>query len=84
MSNVETMQAKSKEDILIEDGTDTIYLVRDIGLDGGFGIGIQNDGGFTCCLTTPKQWEEMKQKVDAFVKSRYGATNVDAQINPEQ
>jgi hypothetical protein len=83
MSEVETMQAKSKEDVLIEDGEASLYLVRDIGFDGGFGIGVQNGGGFSCVFATPDCWEKAKAKVDAFVKTKFGAGNVDTPINTE-
>lgn len=57
---------KTNDDVLVDDGSGQIYLVRDTGFPKGFAIGIRDGSGFSTVLLTVEQWDEMKAKVDKF------------------
>lgn len=69
---IDTMTPEKNEDILIDDGSAQLGLVRaehvHLG-DDVFGFCAMDGGGFTGIIVTIEQWEEMKQKVDNYVKT---------------
>jgi len=67
---VRTFTSDAPEDILYNDCDNTITLIRDIGIEGGFGISVADGGGFTGVLFAPEQWREMNAKVEAFMKEK--------------
>lgn len=55
--------------VLVNDGHAHLSLAKDVGLGKDtFGIVAVDDGGFTLVILTKESWEEMKKKVDDFLK----------------
>jgi hypothetical protein len=70
---IEVMGEDAKEDdVLLSDETGTtVTLVRKSNWDEkAFGFRIDDGGGFTGIILLPEQWVRMRDKVDAFLKSR--------------
>jgi len=67
---VKTFTSEAPEDLLYDDCDNTITLIRDVGIEGGFGISVADGGGFTGVLFAPEQWREMNAKVEAFMKEK--------------
>jgi hypothetical protein len=69
MDSVEVFLGENEDDVLLNDGSAQMHLIREVHLGKGvFGFSAVDGGGFTGIIVTAKCWEAMKAKVDAFLK----------------
>lgn len=68
---VEVM-GEDERDLLVRDETGTsIYLVEKTNWsDEAFGLRIEDGGGFTGLIMTPKKWQTLRDKIDKFLWAR--------------
>lgn len=72
VGSVNTLTPDDKKNILIDDGHAQLGLVKAEHVHLGddiFGFCAIDGGGFTGIIVTVEQWEEMKRKVDNYVKT---------------